>query len=46
MTLFIAEIKLEKYKEAVDDCSEVLKLEEQNGKGWLVVWCTCVQCSE
>ncbi|XP_065897793.1 sperm-associated antigen 1-like isoform X2 [Dysidea avara] len=28
----VVEIKLEKYKEAVDDCSEVLKLEEQNGK--------------
>jgi len=31
--MFVTEIKLEKYKEAVDDCSEVLKLEEQNCKG-------------
>lgn len=31
------EIKLEKFKEAVDDCSEVLKLEELNSKGLFVV---------
>ena len=37
--MIVTEIKLEKYKEAVDDCSEVLKLEEQNGKGCV---CTCM----
>jgi len=36
--LFVVEIKLEKYKEAIDDCTEVLKLEEHNSKGM----CACL----
>jgi len=33
MFFFIVEIKLEKFKEAVEDCTAVLKLEPLNIKG-------------
>ena len=33
-----AEIKLEKFKEAVEDCTAVLKLEPSNTKGLVFVY--------